>query len=131
VDGSVWRTLATSEPREAAVVRSSTLPSRIGALWDRVSAVTERVGGYAHATLTRGVVRCVIPSASADDEEIARLRGLVTTLRIDAACVAERLPAPLWPALMPSAASDPLSVGVRRAFDPDHLLNPGIFGEPS
>ncbi|MFL5607042.1 MAG: FAD-binding oxidoreductase [Gemmatimonadaceae bacterium] len=131
VDGGVWTALATSEPREAAVVRLSTLPSRIGALWDRASAVVERVGGYAHATISRGVVRCVIPTASAGDEEIARLRGLLTTLRVDATCIAERLPASLWRSLMPAAASDPLSVGVRNAFDPDHLLNPGIFGEPS
>jgi glycolate oxidase FAD binding subunit len=131
VDGSVWRALAASEPREAAVVRLSALPSRIGPLWDRASSVAERVGGYAHATLARGVVRCVIPTASADDDEVARLRGLLTTLRIDATCIAERLPAALWPALMPAAASDPLSVGIRNAFDPDHLLNPGIFGEPS
>jgi glycolate oxidase FAD binding subunit len=131
VDDGVWRALAASEPRDAAVVRLSALPSRIGALWDRAATVVERVGGYAHATLSRGVVRCVIPTAVADDEEIARLRGLVTTLRIDATCIAERLPAPVWPALMPAAAADPLSVGVRNAFDPDHLLNPGIFGEPS
>jgi FAD/FMN-containing dehydrogenase len=131
VDAAVWRALMATEPQEAAVVRLSTLPSRIGALWDRASSVVERVGGHAHATLTRGVVRCMIPTAGAGDEELARLRGLVTTLRIDATCIAERLPASLWPSLMPAAASDPLSVGVRNAFDPDHLLNPGIFGDLS
>jgi glycolate oxidase FAD binding subunit len=131
IDGTVWRALSASEPGDAAVVRLSTLPSTIGALWDRASAIVERLGGYAHATLSRGVVRCVIPSAGAEDDEIARLRGVITTLRIDAACVAERLPPALWPALMPAAAADPLSVRVRGAFDPDHLLNPGIFGEPA
>jgi FAD/FMN-containing dehydrogenase len=30
---------------------------------------------------------------------------------------------------VPAAAADPLSVGVRNAFDPDRLLNPGILGE--
>jgi glycolate oxidase FAD binding subunit len=131
VDGTVWRALSASEPGDAAVVRLSTLPSRIGALWDRASAIVERVGGHAHATLTRGVVRCVIPSLGAEEDAIARLRGVVTSLRIDATCVAERLPASLWPALMHAAAADPLSVRVRNAFDPDHLLNPGIFGEPA
>jgi glycolate oxidase FAD binding subunit len=131
VDGTVWRALSASEPDDAAVVRLSTLPSRIGALWDRASAIVERVGGHAHATLTRGVVRCVIPSLGTGEDEIARLRGIVTSLRIDATCIAERLPASLWPALMPAAAADPLSVRVRSAFDPDHLLNPGILGEPA
>jgi glycolate oxidase FAD binding subunit len=129
IDATVWRALSASEPPKAAVVRLSTLPSRIGALWDRASAVVDRVGGYAHATLSRGVVRCVIPSGAEEEEEIARLRGIITTLRIDATCIAERLPPALWPALMPAAASDPLSVRVRAAFDPDHLLNPGILGE--
>jgi FAD/FMN-containing dehydrogenase len=39
----------------------------------------------------------------------------------------ERLPAPLWRAQAP-AADDELSRRARRAFDPDLLLNPGIFG---
>jgi glycolate oxidase FAD binding subunit len=131
VDGTVWPALSASEPGDAAVVRLSALPSRIGALWDRASAIVERVGGHAHATLSRGVVRCVIPSLGASEDEIARLRGVITSLRIDATCIAERLPPSLWPALMPAAAADPLSVRVRRAFDPDRLLNPGILGEPT
>lgn len=131
VDGTSWRALAASEPVDAAVVRLSTLPSRIGALWDRASAIVERVGGYAHATLTRGVVRCVIPVLGSGADEVARLRGVVTSLRIDATCIAERLPAPIWSSLIPAAAADPLSVRLRRAFDPDRLLNPGILGEPA
>jgi glycolate oxidase FAD binding subunit len=131
VDHTVWHALSASEPDDAAVVRLSALPSRIGALWDRASAIVERVGGHAHATLARGVMRCVIPSLGTEEDEIARLRGIVTSLRIDATCVAERLPASLWAALMPAAAADPLSVRVRSAFDPDHLLNPGILGEPT
>ncbi len=130
VDGAVWRALGASEPGDAAVVRLSTVPSRLPALWERAAASMERVGGYAHATLQRGVVRCVIPSVGTDDEVVARLRGIITALRIEATCIAERLPATLWPALMPSAAADPLSIRVRDAFDPDRLLNPGVLGEP-
>ena len=40
----------------------------------------------------------------------------------------ERLPASLWPSLAPSAVVDRLSRGVRSAFDPHRLLNPGILG---
>jgi glycolate oxidase FAD binding subunit len=130
VDATVWNALAASEPRDAAVVRLSTLPSRVGALWERASAIVERVGGYAHATLKRGVVRCVMPSAGPDVDESARLRGIVATLRIDATCIAERLPSSLWAALMPPAATDVLSTRARDAFDPGRILNPGILGEP-
>jgi hypothetical protein len=41
----------------------------------------------------------------------------------------ERLPSSLWPTLAPNAASDALSRGVRTAFDPHRLLNPGILGD--
>lgn len=129
VERGAWRMLATAEPRAATVFRLSTLPSRIGALWERSSAIVERIGGFAHATLQRGVVRCVIPLDDPSDEENARLRGIIGSLRIDATCIVERLPAGLWPALIPPAAADALSRGVRDAFDPDRILNPGILGE--
>ena len=129
VTAAVWDALASSEPVGAAVIRLSTSPSRGAALWDRASSVVERAHGWAHATLTRGVVRCVIPVRDADDEELARLRGVVGALQQLTTCIVERLPPPLWPSLVPPAASDPLSVGVRDAYDPDRILNPGILGE--
>jgi len=72
----------------------------------------------------------VAPIASTD-EEFARLRGIISALGVDATMVAERLPAPLWRSLVPAAASDALSRGIRDVFDPDHLMNPGILGELS
>jgi FAD/FMN-containing dehydrogenase len=58
------------------------------------------------------------------DGVLELLRGATRDTRIF-----ERLPAPLWPVLAPSRATDRLSTGVRAAFDPHHLLNPGILGE--
>jgi FAD/FMN-containing dehydrogenase len=98
-------------------------------LWDRASSIVERAHGVAHATLTRGVVRCILPTPSDDEEESARLRGIIGSLQHLGTAVVERLPAALWPSLVPSAAVDPLSIGVRNAFDPDRILNPGILGE--
>jgi FAD/FMN-containing dehydrogenase len=51
---------------------------------------------------------------------------MMTELRESGSCVVERLPAPLW-ADVPSAVADPLSANVRRTFDPDRVLNPGIL----
>jgi glycolate oxidase FAD binding subunit len=131
VANSVWDALAVCEPPGAAVLRVSTAPSRAAALWDRASAVVERAHGSAHATLTRGVVRCILPVERDEQEENARLRGMVGALQHLGTAIVERLPAPLWPALVAPAVVDPLSAGVRNAFDPDHVLNPGILGEPA
>jgi FAD/FMN-containing dehydrogenase len=40
--------------------------------------------------------------------------------------IVERAPASLWPDI-PAAVADPLSRDVRRTFDPDRVLNPGIL----
>lgn len=128
---AVWEALAVCEPPGSAVVRLSTAPSRAAALWDRASAIVARAGGSAHATLTRGVVRCILPVTAGDDEENARLRGMVGALQNLGTSIVERLPAALWPAIVAPAAVDPLSVRVRNAFDPDRILNPGILGEPA
>jgi glycolate oxidase FAD binding subunit len=128
VDADVWSRLSVRDVAGASVVRLSTRPSRLAPLWERVSTMLERVGGEAHATPKRGVIRCVIP-AGEDDEAFARLRGIIGALRVDANMVAERLPSPLWASFIPAAATDDLSRGIRAAFDPDHILNPGIFGE--
>ncbi len=126
---SVWDALAASEPPGSAVLRLSTAPSRCPALWERAAAIVERAHGSAHATLGRGVVRCILPVGGQDEDEMARLRGIIGALQHLGTSVVERLPASLWPSLVPPSAADPLSVGVRNAFDPDRLLNPGILGE--
>ena len=131
VAASVWDALAACEPPGSAVLRLSTAPSRAPALWERASAIVERARGSAHATLTRGVVRCILPVDDDDREEYPRLRGMVGALQHLGTAIVERLPAALWPALVAPAAVDPLSVGVRNAFDPDRILNPGILGEPA
>lgn len=127
----VWEALRTSEPAGAIVIRVSTAPSRVGPLWDRATSIIQRAGGLAHATLRRGVVRCILPASGAAEDEIPRLRGIIGALQHLGASIAERLPPALWPSLVPPGAADPLSVGVRNAFDPDRILNPGILGEPA
>lgn len=129
VEGEVWSRLSARDEASGAVIRLSARPSRLAPLWERATTVLERVGGEAHATPGRGVIRCLIP-ADASDEEFARLRGIIQALRVEAQLVAERLPASLWSSLVPPTAVDSLSRGIRAAFDPDRILNPGILGEP-
>jgi hypothetical protein len=83
-----------------------------------------------HATLGRGVLRCIVPLPDAPLD--ARQRLLLPRRIPDATGtrIFERLPAALWSELgVPSPASDRLSRGVKAKFDPAGILNPGILGE--
>jgi hypothetical protein len=41
----------------------------------------------------------------------------------------EKLPAEVWQVVSPSVISDPLSRGIKKAYDPHNILNPGILGD--
>ena len=126
VDTAVWNRLRESEPAGAAVVRLGTLPAELGALWARATRAVAERGGATHATITRGVVRCILPAARSS-EEAESLRGIMKELHAPGSRVAERLPHQLWDEV-PSVVGDALSRGVQRTFDPDRVLNPGILG---
>jgi glycolate oxidase FAD binding subunit len=133
IDADVWRAFRQCERSspDAAVVRWSQLPSLVANTWRHV---VQRCAGIPdtliHASLARGVVRAIIPAAS--------VSLLARVLRageppsgapmFEGRRIAERLPARLWSA-EPTAAGDHLSRRVRLAFDPWHILNPGVLGE--
>jgi FAD/FMN-containing dehydrogenase len=124
---NIWGALALAEPAEAIVFRASALPSNIGSLFARTADLAEGLGGYAHSTLARGVVRCVLP-APRDDNAMERLRAGLSQLSTGVTVVGERMPAALWSISSHPGASDALAERVRRAFDPDHIMNPGLLG---
>ena len=127
VNSDVWQKLRTAEPANSSVVRLSSSVARFAETWGAAERIAGAVsGGFAHATLQRSVARIVLPNgtnglaAGAADA----LRSATRETRIF-----ERLPASEWQSLAPTAVTDKLSRGVRNAFDPDRLLNPGILGE--
>jgi glycolate oxidase FAD binding subunit len=126
LDSAIWDRLRTSEPEGAAVVRLGTLPAELGALWAPASRAVASRGGASHATISRGVVRCILPSARSS-EDAESLRAIMKELQAPGSRVAERLPHQLWQDV-PSDVGDPLSRGIRQTFDPDRVLNPGILG---
>jgi glycolate oxidase FAD binding subunit len=126
VDGEVWARLRACEPSGSHVTRFSDRPSRMAthlAPWlEKNEAMPDDV--LAHATVSRGVVRVIIPVECggywARDEPEPESSGHA---------VFERVPQhnrELWDD-MPRLANDPLSLGVKRAFDPLGILNPGIL----
>ena len=130
IDSNIWKRLAVQEPAPSIVMRFSTLPSRISSLWALASDACERAGGYAHATISRGVVRCVLP-ASNDAAANSLLGEMLVGLATGYTAVGERLPATAWDALARTRSTNPLARGVRRAFDPDHIMNAHILGVTS
>jgi glycolate oxidase FAD binding subunit len=134
IDNDVWRALLQCERFSpgAAVVRWSHLPSLVATTWRHaVDCCAGSPGALIHASLQRGVVRAIIPAADAGAlSRVLRTEDRPSGGRIfEGRRVAERLPAPLWSAEPAHESTDRLARRVRMAFDPWHILNPGILGE--
>jgi FAD/FMN-containing dehydrogenase len=120
----LWARLRACEPDDAAVFRLSHGRARIGETWrETVGLAGPRSETFMHASVGRGVVRCVVPAPLPFE-----LGAGLAHRKSPATIVAERLPAALWGTLQ-SGVRDRLALGVKRAFDPHHILNPGILGE--
>ena len=126
-DSRIWTGLRTAEPAPASVLRLSGPVGRLADTWSAAARVTRGTSGaFAHASVLRPVARVVVPNENGTlpQPAVDALRATGSDVRIF-----ERLPASVWPALAPTAVNDRLSHGVRAAFDPERLLNPGILGE--
>ncbi len=124
VSPDVWTRVRAIEPSGATVLRLSAPPAQLAGTWSAARAIAARVpGGIVHATCSRGVVRIILPSTNETSLRAALSHSFGGTR------IYERLPADLWAELAPSPASDRLSRGVKRAFDPAQVLNPGILGD--
>lgn len=127
LDPSAWTRLRSAEVTGAIVLRLSHLPSEIGAVWDAAMQLASACAGtIVHARPARGLVRCIVPN---DRQNVASFGNHVPALS-PFTCVPERLPAQLWRSF-PSPAGDRLSARIKRTFDPDNVLNPGLLGEAS
>ncbi|MEP6493196.1 MAG: FAD-binding protein [bacterium] len=129
MDAGVWRRLRTAEPANARVFRLSRLQTEIDATWAEANAIASACPGtLLHASPSRGVVRCIVPAAHGDSATaLAGAFGATAT----ATRIGERLPLELWELCATPPASDRLSAGIKRTFDPRSILNSGILGEPA
>jgi glycolate oxidase FAD binding subunit len=128
-DANVWQWLRATEPRDAIVFRLSQTPSRIDETWTRAMAVADAcTGTLIHASPIRGVVRCIVPNASGQAASCVR-DAFAASSSVNR--IGERLPADLWPLCSPPPTADVLSSRIKHTFDPNAILNPGIFGEPA
>jgi len=116
--------MRAAEVGAACVFRMSGFPANLAERWERAQQIAALVGGaLMHASIARGTVRCILPS-----EPPAGVGNLLSVPNDADTIVFETLPEHLWAKLSPSAISDRVSQGIKRAFDPLDILNPGILG---
>jgi glycolate dehydrogenase FAD-binding subunit len=124
-DSRVWNAMRTIEPRHAIVFRLSSLPAHIARLWAEASAIAARCEGtLVHANPVRGIVRCIVPVIGPDTaRRVSEAFASSETIRLG-----ERLPMELWANVSPAAGGGDLAARIKRTFDPQGVLNPGILG---
>ncbi|MEX2111107.1 MAG: FAD-binding protein [Gemmatimonadaceae bacterium] len=126
VEPRVWEALRRLDGEADFVIRLSGLPAKLRAAAPLIVGDTIP-GVYTSINIARGVVRIVVArSAPAGNGELA---GLALDAPVEGSFVFERLPAETWKTVSPSVVSDPLSQGIKKAYDPFNVLNPGILGD--
>ena len=126
VETTAWESLRNLEKDAGAVLRISGLPST----FREVSAPMLSDGYpwiFEYINPVRGVLRLVIKDSGSTGGDEESVLGIDPTLP-NQPMVFEKLPAEAW-AEIPSAVSGSLSVGIKKAYDPNNILNPGILGD--
>lgn len=133
VEQSTWTAFREMEGDAASVIRISTLPTRFLAAASSILADTEpRIGISINPRL--GVMRLVTRDGADRNSMRSADGGISLDFSGDGHAAAtsvifEKLPADVWPIVSPSVASDALSRGIKKAYDPHNVLNPGILGD--
>ena len=133
VEQSTWTAFREMEGDAASVIRISTLPTRFLAAASSILADTEpRI--LISINPRRGVMRLVTRGDRDMDSAMGADAGSSLDFPGDGqgaatSLIFERLPAEVWPVVSPSVTADALSRGIKKAYDPHNVLNPGILGD--
>ena len=120
----IWSAFRACEPARALVVRFARRPSHLGDLWR--NAIRRVAGGLVHASVGRGIVRCITSDADWSEltGEMWWAPGSAIVERGGEA--AHRLTVPQDAS---AAVRARISERVKNVFDPSNILNPGIMGD--
>jgi glycolate dehydrogenase FAD-binding subunit len=126
----IWSTLRELEGSASSVIRISSLPMRLIGTAARILA-EEVPGVYTSIDPRRGVMRVVATDDSPNASIDADSPGIDDSSSAEAtsAVIYEKLPPELWSRVSPSVVTDALSRGIKKAYDPFNILNPGILGD--
>ena len=130
VESRIWNALRELDGNADSVVRISTMPVRfIGASPDILA------DDFPHICTSidprRGVMRLAVSARQEDGEEtgIEISRDFRGDGGDSSEVIFEKLPAEVWASVSPSVVADQLSQGIKKAYDPNNILNPGILGD--
>ena len=125
VETAVWNRLRGLEKDAGIVIRISGLPSSFRGV------STTMFSGYSwifeYINPVRGVLRLMIHNSGNAVSDEDSLLGIDPSLP-NQPMVFETILGGDWEGI-PSAVSDSLSQGIKKAFDPNNILNPGILGD--
>ncbi|MDB4871836.1 MAG: hypothetical protein JWL97_2840 [Gemmatimonadales bacterium] len=132
VEQSTWAAFRAMDGDAPSVIRISSLPTRFLGAASGILAETEpRIA--ISISPRRGVMRLITRDNGDGDHATTADAGLSLDLPGDGqgatSVIFEKLPAEVWQVVSPSVASDPLSRGIKKAYDPHNILNPGILGD--
>jgi glycolate oxidase FAD binding subunit len=127
VDNKVWTALRMLDAGAHTAVRVSSLPQRFAAASARILG-DDVPGIYTSIDPRRGVMRILVGSETGDGGDATLAHDFATDGNESSSVVFEKLPADIWASVSPSVVADPLSRGIRKAYDPHNILNPGILG---
>lgn len=120
----VWEKMRVTAGSNGTVFRASGLPGGLAERWERAQSMSgDGEPAMMHASIGRGTVRCMLSG-----ELTASTAERLSTSHSDDTLIFENLPSAQWASLAPSATADRVSQGIKRAFDPFGILNPGILG---
>lgn len=132
VEPGTWTALRELDAKADSVVRISNLPMQFLGTSARILS-DDLPAVYTCIDPRRGVMRIVVGTngEGGDDGSIASGTSIEfgTVGSGSSEVIFEKLPPDVWSQVSPSVVADPLSQGIKRAYDPHGILNPGILGE--
>lgn len=130
-ESSVWTRLRQLESDAHTTVRISGLPQRF--LTAAATIIRDDMNlVYTYVEPRAGLLRIILRSETKYGIEETATVGVGPdgpTSSGVTQTIFEKLPGDVWPSISPSVVSDPISQGLKRAYDPHNILNPGILGD--
>jgi glycolate oxidase FAD binding subunit len=133
VEAGIWTALRELEGKADSVVRISNLPVQF--LGASASILTDDFASiYTYIDPRRGLARVVVGANRESDETMTGAIGgsgdYVADGSGSSGVIFEKLPsAEIWAHASPTVVAGALSQGIKRAYDPHNILNPGILGD--